>query len=180
MKENELWIVDDVQQIVNVKSCEIIPSPPGAEQKLVINAPESHSGMIFSTEFVYTSEDAAEREVADRHTRLNQAFSKRDLLACLSINKEPGRKTGGATAKDLVNMAEHDKESYHRWVSNLTKEWEAINHEKADLQKLSQTLRNARLIQDALANPLAIDFTEIMAREAVLKAHKPPGPSQEM
>ena len=160
----EYWIVDDIQRVVNIDSCEMVEGT-----KLKVLSPRSHAGMVFSTEFVYTEEAAADQEISDRHTRLNNAFRNRDLLACLSINKEPERKTHGASADDLKAQAHEDKEGYKNWVTTLKKEWEAINHEKADLGKLSQTLRNARLIQDALANPLAIDFTEIMAREATLK-----------
>lgn len=164
------WIVDDVQRTVEVGGFEVLE-----DGKIEIKLPKTHAGQIYAPEFVYATEEEAGMEIADRHTRLNQAFKSGDLLACLSINKEPSRKAEGATAKELAAQAVEDKSSYHRWVDHLKKDWEAINHEKADLQKLAQTLRNAQLIQDALSDPLAVDFTEIMAREARLKKIPTPG-----
>lgn len=170
-EQKETWIVDDIQRVVNVENFEV-----RADGKIHILQPRSHAGMDFAPEFVYASEEDACQEVHNRHVRLNKAFSNRDLLACLSINKEPERKSQGATDRDLSLQAKEDKESYRLWVATLKKEWEQINHEKADLQKLSQTLRNARLIKDALSNPLAIDFTEIMAREAAIKTRESKAP----
>jgi hypothetical protein len=126
-------------------------------------------GVSISDDFLYANEDAAHLEIADRHIRLNKAFKSFDLVGCLSINKEPARKMEGHSLKSLEALAAQDKKDYKNWIKKLEKSWEEINHERPDLEKLAKTLRNANLIQNALQNPLAIDFIEIMSREAQLQ-----------
>lgn len=166
--EPESWIVDDIQRVVNVEKTTVLE-----DGKIRVDAPRTHKGMIFSPEFVYPDETSANQEVRDRHTRLNKAFIERDLLACLSINKETQRKTTGLTADELQKEAVNDKKDYNSWLETIKHDWEQINHEKPDLQRIVLILRNSKLIADALANPLAIDFIEIMAREERTKVKEP-------
>jgi len=162
------FIVDDVQQIHQI--------PEMGDWSLADDILHIHSGPLggqkYHSDFVHPSEEAAKTEITNRHTRLNRAFSALDLLGCLSINKEPQRRTLGLSWQDLVQEAKKDKEQYQSWLQNLEQQWEKINHEKPDLGKLANTLKNAALIQQALQNPLAIDFIEIMSREDKLKKAK--------
>lgn len=161
-----IWIVDDVQRVVCSEN------HTETNGNFVIEEPPSHIGQTYSPDFVYLSEEDADSEVADRHMRLNKAFRTRDLLACLSINKEPERKSRGACKRDLTTLARGDKDDYHNWIETLKRSWEEVNGEAPDIAKLAKTLRNAQLIKEALSNPLAPDFTEIMVRENALQRSK--------
>jgi hypothetical protein len=155
------YIVDDLQQVQKIKTKE------EANHHLILNG--ELSGIRISKNFVYKTEKQAHQEVADRHTRLNKAFKTLDLVSCLSINKEPSRKLEGLSLEELKVLAKKDKEDYIGWLKKLEKNYEEINNEKPDLEKLAKTLKNAHLVQKALEDPLAIDFIEIMSKEAQIK-----------
>jgi len=126
-------------------------------------------GKRLAEEFFHKTTDAAVAEVEDRHRRLNIAFKSLDLVGCLSIHKESERKFQGRTKEELKQLAKDDKEHYREWLENLEKSWTKINKGQPDLEKLAKTLRNHALVQEALSEPLAIDFIEIMAEEARIK-----------
>lgn len=165
--KSSIWIVDDVQRVVEITDHQ---ETNGSENpKVQINGPRSHAGQIYAKEFCYASGEAADAEVADRHTRLNKALLCRDLLLCLSIQKEPNRKSQGATANELKAFEAQDKTDYKNWVDTLKRKWEEIHHEQPEIKKLVKTLRTAQIIQEALKEDLAVEFIEIMAREGALK-----------
>lgn len=168
MKTPELdyYCVDDIQRIHKVKTDTL-----GNRNLYVITSGELKRKMI-SGDFLYDSEDLAHKEVADRHSRLHNALKNLDLIACLSINKEPSRKMEGFSRQDLEKLAIEDKNNYKGWIKKLEKSYEEINKEKPDLEKLAKTLKNANLVKQALENPLAIDFIEIMSREAQFTKRK--------
>lgn len=156
------YCVDDIQRVHKVKA-----ETMGDKNLFVITTGELKGKMI-SGDFLYKEEEQAHHEIADRHTRLHKAFKTLDLIACLSINKEPSRKMVGYGHQELENLAKEDKKEYKGWVKTLELSYEEINKEKPDLEKLARTLKNANLIKKALENPLAIEFIEIMAKEAQL------------
>jgi hypothetical protein len=166
-KENvEHYCVDDIQRIHKVKI-----ESMGVKNLYVVKAGELKGKMI-SGDFLYEEESQAHNEVSDRHTRLHKAFKSLDLLSCLSINKEPSRKMEGFSREDLEKFSQEDKSNYKTWLKNLKINYEEINNEKPDLEKLSKTLKNANLVKKALENPLALDFIEIMSREATIEKRK--------
>lgn len=155
------YCVDDIQRVHKV------------EVQLIHNHYEILNGelvgKLVSKDFIYSTKENADLEIAQRHSKLNKAFKSFDLLACLSINKEPSRIMEGFNRLELENLAHEDKKNYKGWIKTLERNYEEINHEKPDLEKLSKTLKNANLVKKALENPLAIDFIEIMAKEAQIK-----------
>jgi hypothetical protein len=165
-KKSYYYCVDDIQRIHQIKA-----DTMGDKNLFVIVSGELKGKMI-SGDFLYEAEDKAHQEVADRHSRLHKAFKNLDLIACLSINKEPSRKMEGYSILELENLAKEDKKNYKGWVKNLELSYEEINKEKPDLEKLARTLKNANLVKKALENPLAIEFIEIMAKEAQLSKRK--------
>jgi hypothetical protein len=167
MKTN-FWIVDDVQQATLITEAE------KTNARWEVIEPASHKGQVYANQFCYKTQEEANWEVTDRHHRLCQNLEKRDLLGCLSIQKEPARKSRGYTQEDLEKKAAEDAKSYHAWVKKLKDGWREINHKEPNLAELARTLKNARLIQNALKNPLAADFTEIMAREAKMRQIQTP------
>jgi hypothetical protein len=162
------YCLNELQQIVEITATE-------DQGTLKIVSGELH-GKKIAKEFFYENKDDANKEIAERHSRLHEAFKNLDLVACLSINKEPKRKLDGLNRQELQDAATKDKKSYKNWLDKLQKSWEEINHERPDLEKLAKTLRNANLIQKALENPLAVDFIEIMAKEAKIKKAKAKAP----
>jgi hypothetical protein len=162
MAKEHYYCVDDIQRIHK-----IVVDPIG-DTKLNIIVSGELKGKIISKDFLYLEEEQAHEEVSDRHTRLHKAFKNFDLITCLSINKEPSRKMEGYSRAELDKLAHEDKTNYKGWIKNLERSYEEINNEKPDLEKLSRTLKNANLVKKALENPLAIDFIEIMAKEAQL------------
>jgi chromosome segregation ATPase len=168
------YCLNELQQIVEVEAKKI------DEKRWEILTGEL-TGIVISKDFFYSNKEKANAEIADRHHRLHEAFKGLDLLKCLSINKEPHRKMEGKSKLELEALALEDRKSYKNWLSGLEKGWEEINHERPDLEKLSKTLKNANLIQRALENPLAIEFIEIMAKEAqIRKARKKMGDAKDI
>lgn len=172
------FIVDDIQQVIDVDG-HLEVQEPGSPLLAVKRSHPTHGGQIYHQAFIYATSDDADKEIADRHRRLNEAFTKRNLLLCLSINKEPARKAAGASPETLEKFVEQDQQDYKKWHDELFSQWEEVNGEKPDPLKLARTLRNAKIIEHALENPQAADFTEIMAREAILKVpEKTPTPKE--
>jgi hypothetical protein len=158
------YCLNELQQIVEVNVIQNKENPNVWDIKT-----GALGGLKISKEFLYEDESQARTEIELRHQRLNKAFKSLDLLKCLSINKEPARKLQGYSQDELNTIELKDRKSYKNWLNGLEKGWEEINHERPDLDKLSKTLKNANLIQKALKNPLAIEFIEIMSKEAKLK-----------
>jgi len=158
------FCLNELQQIVEVQVKE-----DKDKQGVWVIQDGDLKGNKISQDFFYQDAEQANQEIAERHQRLHKAFKNLDLLSCLSINKEPSRKLLGLSKSDLDKLAAQDKKDYKRWLTSLEKGWEEINHERPDLEKLSKTLKNANLIQKALESPLAIEFIEIMSREAKIK-----------
>lgn len=165
-KGSSYYCVDDLQRIHQVNTDTL------GNRNLHVIVSGELKGKMMSGDFLYEHEQLAHKEIADRHSRLHQSFKSLDLVACLSINKEPSRKLEGFSRLELIELAEEDKTNYKGWIKNLERSYEEINNEKPDLDKLAKTLKNANLVKKALENPLAIDFIEIMAKEAVLNKRK--------
>lgn len=162
------YCLNELQQIVEAEVTQSVE-----DSKVWVIKDGSLKGLKISKDFLYEEKSQAVTEIEGRHQRLNKAFKSLDLLRCLSINKEPARKLQGYSQKELDAIELKDKKSYKSWLDGLEKGWEEINHERPDLEKLAKTLKNANLIQKALKNPLAIEFIEIMSKEAkLIKAGK--------
>jgi hypothetical protein len=157
------YCLDETQEIHQVEAAK------AGNLWAILNGPDHLVGKTLAAEFLHKSEEKAREEIEDRHRRLNLAFKSADLVGCLSIHKEGERKLLGAGKEDLERLAKEDKDHYRGWLENLEKSWTKANHEAPDLEKLAKTLRNHALIKEALSEPLAIDFIEIMAKEAKIR-----------
>jgi hypothetical protein len=184
MELKKYYYVDDIQRIheIDVKETKNTKSGISDQSPVAPDSPDSpktyeiasgdNKGKQISQDFLYTNQQDAHEEISDRHSRLHKAFKNINLIACLSINKEPSRKMEGLNRLELEKAAQKDEEDYKGWIKNLKKSYQEINNEKPDLEKLSKTLKNANLVKKALENPLAIDFIEIMAKEAQINKGK--------
>lgn len=161
MKTNA-FIVDDLKQVVEVKvgaTCD--PQKPLVE----VTTKEGVTYKIHPS-FIHKEAEAAHQEVAQWHTRLHQALIKKDLVGCLSIQKEAERKIQfSLSPEELEQYALEDKRNYHQWRETVVNRWAAVNDGKRDVENLIKTLRRGVVIRDALNEPLAQDFIEIAARE---------------
>lgn len=173
MKSTEkAFIVDDLQQIVEVTG-ELFPEEkqPFTLAYKEISKP-SHRGQRYHPSFVYKTKDEAIGEISDRHKRLSEAVNRRDMVGALSVNKEPFRKSLGFSKKELEAAAQQDQARYKEWVNTLERRYKEVHKEAPDHIKLAKTLKMAAAIENALEEPLALDFIEIMDQLARIERAK--------
>jgi hypothetical protein len=171
MKQKE-FIVDDLQRVIEVTGATFPEEKAPFQLAYKEIKKPSHQGQRYHPSFIYKTEEEAMGEITDRHKRLSEALTKRDMVGCLSINKEPYRKSLGFSKKELEDAANQDKARYKEWVESLELRYREIHKENPDHIKLAKTLKMASAISNALQEPLALDFIEIMDRMARIEKAK--------
>lgn len=187
--EKTAFIVDDINQIREITiEKEILRENHCDKQdhnkkrdiqndtRLLVKTKEGKTYHIHPN-YVHQSEEQAHQEVELWHTRLHKALLKRDLIGCLSIQKEPERKINlSLSPQELEGWKVKDRNNYKLWREQLESRWTTIHEGKLDPEILIRTLRKSLVINDALKNPLSAEFIEIVAGELRLESNKDKAP----